>query len=198
MSRLVLSALNAPPPPPQEGQVALVFAEGTLYAWVGGQSPAPIVTGDPAAQSSYAWTAQFSGELTSGPTGLDEVLFPPYVISLAPEQLQVQAAPAALAGPGPVTPTTTTIVSYAVHVLSNTLDAKAVVGVSFLSGAGAEVEVPAGTADTYTVADDFTCGALGSGDVIDVFVGSKDSTTGSIKLAVTVTLKTAPTAVTPV
>lgn len=59
MSRVVLSEITVPPipEPPGTGTVALIFANGTLYAWVGGQNePVPITQGG---AGGGVYTAQF-------------------------------------------------------------------------------------------------------------------------------------------
>ena len=58
MSRVVLSEITVPPvpEPPGTGTVALIFANGTLYAWVGGENePVPITQGG----AGGVYTAQF-------------------------------------------------------------------------------------------------------------------------------------------
>lgn len=175
MSKLVLNS-GDPPDPPNEGQVVLVVVGGVLYAWAYEQIPAPLT-----ANGSSMWTAQFSGTLTAGQqVGFSEALPPPYPISL-PQAVEPKAALRQVAAPNNLG-AAARVAAATVLVESNTLNAAAVVVVSsggiFVELAAAETGVRSSSAPNFA--------PIYVGDVVTVGVESKDATSGSITLHVTV------------
>lgn len=83
MSRIVLSEINVlpNPEPPSPGTVALIFVNGTLYAWIGGQNQPLPITGS---SENGRWTAQFQLDPQSN-------LFPSYPVALGAEIVAVAA-----------------------------------------------------------------------------------------------------------